>query len=151
MRILLDTNVLTRLASPHSALHQEALDAVAALRRQGDELVIVPQNLYEFWVVCTRPVAQNGVGLSPARVQTELAGAKSLYSLLDDNPAILPQWEQLVARHQVIGKNAHDARLVAAMLVHGIGRLLTFNAGDFQRFSGITVLTPQQELAPPPP
>jgi hypothetical protein len=33
-------------------------------------------------------------------------------------------------------------RIVAAMLVHGITQLLTFNADDFKRFSDIVVLSP---------
>ncbi len=70
-----------------------------------------------------------------------------MYPLLDDTAAVLPQWEQLVSRHQVVGKNAPDARLVAARLVHGVGRRLTFNPADFQRFPGITVVTPQEVLA----
>lgn len=32
------------------------------------------------------------------------------------------------------GKQVHDANLVATMLVHGVTRLLTFNAADFRRF-----------------
>jgi predicted nucleic acid-binding protein len=110
----------------------------------------VPQNLYEFWVVCTRPVAQNGLGLSPAEPQAELTRLKALFVLLDETPAVYPQWEQLVARHQVSGKNAHDARLVAVLMVHGLSRLLTFNVSDFARYPGVTVLEPGQVLAAPP-
>ena len=51
---------------------------------------------------------------------------------------------------RVIGKNAHDARLVAAMRVHGVTHLLTFNDQDFARYTGITVLTPAAVFAPPP-
>jgi hypothetical protein len=43
------------------------------------------------------------------------------------------------------------ACLVAAMIVHGLSRLLTFNVGDFQRYQMLTVLEPQQVLASPPP
>jgi hypothetical protein len=50
----------------------------------------------------------------------------------------------------VSGKKAHDARLVAAMLAHGLSRLLTFNVSDFARYPGITVLEPAQVLAGPP-
>jgi len=39
-------------------------------------------------------------------------------------------------------QTTHDARIVAAMVVHGITQLLTFNAADFNRFSDIVVLTP---------
>jgi predicted nucleic acid-binding protein len=147
MSILLDTNILTRSAEPQHPLYQVAADAVVLLLVQPDEPVLVPQNLYEFWVVCTRPVAQNGLGFSPQQAHAELSRLRTLYPLLDDTAALLPQWEQLVSQYQVVGKNAHDARLVAAMLVHGIGRLLTFNPADFQRFPGITVVTPQEVLA----
>jgi len=34
----------------------------------------------------------------------------------------------------VMGKNAHDTRLVAAMLRHDIKSILTFNSADFKRF-----------------
>jgi len=42
---------------------------------------------------------------------------------------------------------AHDARVVAAMHVHGIGNLLTLNVKDFRRFSGIAILSPEEVLS----
>src|SRR5262249_1552350 len=118
-------------------------------RLQGEQFCLVPQNLYEFWVVGTRPVAQNGLGLTAAEAQAELARLKSLFPVLDDTAAILPEWERVVVTHQVIGKNAHDARLVGAMNVHGIRQLLTFNPADFRRYPGITVLSPHDVLSSP--
>jgi hypothetical protein len=47
-----------------------------------------------------------------------------------------------------LGKNAHDARFVAAMMAHGLTHLLTFNPQDFRRYSGITVVTPAEILTP---
>jgi hypothetical protein len=44
--------------------------------------------------------------------------------------------------HQVTGKNVPDARLVAAMPVHGLTHILTFYAIDFARYSSITCLDP---------
>ncbi len=38
-----------------------------------------------------------------------------------------------MVRHQVSGTKVHDAKLVAAMHVHGIGKILTFNTADFAR------------------
>jgi len=55
----------------------------------------------------------------------------------------------LVIAHAVMGVNVHDARLVAAMLVHGLTHILTFNTADFRRFSQITVVHPS-ESAPEP-
>ena len=140
MRVLLDNNLLVRQLKPADPDHPIAQQAVAQLRASGNELVLVPQNLYEFWSVATRPADKNEYGLTPTAAASELASLRGLFTILGDTPAILPEWEHLVVTHAVIGKNAHDARLVAAMIVHGVTHLLTFNDGDFRRFP-ITVLT----------
>jgi predicted nucleic acid-binding protein len=41
------------------------------------------------------------------------------------------------------GKSTHDARLVAAMRVHQVTHILTFNIQDFTRYPGINILSPQ--------
>ena len=151
MSVLLDTNILTRLALHTHPMHRTAQDAVTALRHGGETLCIVPQNVYEFWVVATRPVAANGLGFTAPQADIELTRLETLFSLLPDTPAIFPEWRSLVVAHTVLGKNAHDARLVAAMLAHGLTRLLTFNVADFLRFAGITVLDPNTVPSPPPP
>jgi hypothetical protein len=57
-------------------------------------------------------------------------------------------WERLVTSTPVVGKNGHDARLVAAMMAHGLAHLLTFNAQDFRPYPGITAVTPTHVLTP---
>lgn len=52
----------------------------------------------------------------------------------------------MVAAHAVSGVRVHDARIVAAMNVHGVGRLVTFNDQDFRRYRGITVMTPAEVI-----
>ena len=65
-------------------------------------------------------------------------------SILVDTNVLLrrtqPDHEQ-VAQHSVRGAKVHDTRLVAAMNVHSVRSLLTFNSDDFVRF-GIEVLHP---------
>jgi predicted nucleic acid-binding protein len=41
-----------------------------------------------------------------------------------------------------MGKPSHDARLVAAMQVHGIKDVLTFERTGFTRYAGIEVVNP---------
>lgn len=158
MNVLTDANILLRSAEPGHPQYPPARAATALLRAQGYTLCVVPQNFYEVWVVGTRPVTANGLGWTAAEATTELASIRSGFTLLDDTPAVLPEWERLVAAYGVLGKKAHDARLVAAMHVHAVTRLLTFNDQDFRRYRGITVWTPADVLAsvpvspaPPPP
>ena len=61
-------------------------------------------------MVATRPVAQNGLGLSIPEAASELMRLKSMFPLLPDTPAIYPVWENLVIQYRVSGKPAHDAQ-----------------------------------------
>jgi len=42
----------------------------------------------------------------------------------------------------VSGIQVHDARIVAAMLVHQVQAILTFDLDDFKRYPGIVVIHP---------
>jgi predicted nucleic acid-binding protein len=149
MNVLVDTNVLMRSAEPTHVMHPAAIASAAILLGQGDRLCLAPQNLYEFWVASTRPKEQNGLGFDAGRAEGELARLKTQFAILGDSPAVLAQWENLIVKYQVIDKNAHDTRLVAAMIVHGIPRILTFNTADFQRYQEITAIAPADLLNAP--
>jgi predicted nucleic acid-binding protein len=96
MNYLIDTNILTRMADPAHAMHQEALDAVTLLIQQGHKLHVVPQNFYEFWVVATRPANVNGLGKTAAEALLDLTNLKGLFLWLDDSPLVYGVWEGLV-------------------------------------------------------
>ena len=151
MIVVLDANVLLRFSDPSAAQHAIALAALSALRASGHDLRTLPQSLYEFWVVATRPLANNGLGLSVAECEHMLAGIEILFPLLPDPPALFDEWRALVVAFACHGKVAHDARYVAALRAHGLTNLLTFNVADFARFPGITVLDPNVVATPTPP
>ena len=104
MRVLLDTNILTRSAQPSHPQHDVAVNSVSSLRARGDGLFLVPQNLYEFWVVATRPPGANGLGMTPELVQERLTELKRSFTLLQDTPSLFTAWENLVVENRVIGK-----------------------------------------------
>lgn len=147
MRVLTDTSVLIRLARQSDPNHERADAALYALRSRGDEPCIAPQVIYEFWVVCTRPVDVRGLGLTVADTTSKVRRLQQVFPLYRDERAIFERWEELVTQHDVKGKTAHDARLVAAMLRHGLTHLLTFDVSDFKRFIEITVITPSEVAA----
>ena len=115
MRILLDTNVLCRLAERGHPHHAVAENAVTKLRNDQHELCLVPQVLYEYWVVVTRPIAENGLGMASSDVDRAIDFCLDRFALFRDERGIFPVWRELVRQHDVKGKSAHDARLVAAM------------------------------------
>jgi predicted nucleic acid-binding protein len=142
--VLVDTSVLGRLANPDDPATTLALSAVQRLKGSGRALYIVPQNLFELWVVCSRPKAQNGLGYSPTTTAAELARMKRLFTFLPDNEKIYDICEDLVTTYQVSGKPAHDARLVAAAMAHGLREILTFDKAGFARFPTLAALHPSE-------
>ena len=139
MRVLVDTNILLRSAQPNHPLCRPATRAVAKLIRQGESVFFYPQNIAEFWNVATRPIALNGLGMSPEEAAREIGDIERSLTLLPDVPAIYDTWKRIVTLHRVLGVQVHDARLVAVMTVYGLESILTFDVSDFARYGSIAV------------
>jgi len=146
MAILIDTSVLGRLANRADKSHPVAAAAVAELHRQGELLHITPQNLVEFRNFATRPVSANGLGLAASATEGLAATFEAAFPLLDETPAIYPAWKAIVGALGVVGKQVHDARLLAVCHVHAVTHLLTFNVSHFVRMAafgpGVVVVDP---------
>jgi predicted nucleic acid-binding protein len=143
MRLLLDTNIIVRFSNLDDVQSPLVRSAIAQLLIRGDDLFLVPQSLYEFWSVTSRPSTgnSNGIGWKTPEVRAELNKLQEQFLLLLDTPEVFDRWLDLVTRHEVSGRPSHDARLAAAMQVHGLDTLLTLNAPDFKRY-GLNVLSP---------
>ena len=128
------------------SLYAVATETLMRLNDDDQDCILVPQVLYEFWVVATRPIDVNGLELSVDDAKLAIEKWMTAYRILLDEPGIYQLWESLVMTHQVKGKPAHDARLVAAMQQHQVTKLLTFNVRDFDRFPEISVYSPQEIL-----
>ena len=141
MSVLIDTNILLRRTQPNHEHHAIAMESVARLLTSGEAVCFTPQIISEFWNVLTRPVANNGLGFSISLALREVDKIERILTLLPDSPVTYTEWKRLVVKHNVLGAKFHDARLFAAMIAHGVGRILTFNTDDFTGF-GIEVLHP---------
>jgi len=146
MRVLVDTNILLRSAQPNHPLFSQAVQSVAKLIRGQESVFFCSQNIAEFWNVATRPSDRNGLGLSTDEALQEVANIEKSLMLLPDVPAIYTEWKQIVSSHRVQGVKVYDARLVAIMNVYAVENLLTFNAGDFERFRIVRVIQPASLL-----
>lgn len=147
MRCLLDTGVLLRMFDASGPRRPEILDALKLLCRLKYRTAIATQNVVEFWNVMTRPAsARGGYGLSVTMTEQRLTHLQRRCELLAETIAVFMEWKRLAAAHRVVGKAAHDAPLVAQMLVSQIPLMLTFNTNDFRRYPAITALTPQEFL-----
>lgn len=142
MRILVDTNVLLRAAQRRQVAGQSANNSIRKLHRQEHVLCVAPQNIVEYWNVCTRPADVNGLGLTVTATEQHVKELSRMFVIVPDSLQAFERWLELVVQHSVVGAKVHDARLVAVMKVHGIGSILTFNVKDFSRYDGVTAIHP---------
>ncbi len=142
MRYLVDTNVLLRWSNASTTDHNLCTKAIDSLVRDKNDLCICAQVLIEYRVVATRPLSVNGFGLGSDDVRRYMSDLREIFTVLPELPDIAERWEDIVDRYAVLGRQAHDARLVAIMLGHGIRDLITFNTRDFEKYSELNVHKP---------
>jgi predicted nucleic acid-binding protein len=140
---LVDTNILLRVSKADDPQYGFVRAALDKLFSSGAALYYTSQNLAEFWNVCTRPPGRNGLGLSTAETDRRARAIESMMALLPDGESVHREWRRLVVAYEVRGVQVHDARLAAAMLVHGIPCVLTLDESDFMRFAGVTAVHPR--------
>jgi predicted nucleic acid-binding protein len=147
MTYLVDTGVLLRAFDREAAEHKTILQAIRALLDSGEELAVTVQNLAEFWNVSTRPKNKNGVELPVETVTRRLRVIERLSIILTESSGSFEEWKRLLATHRVLGVKVHDARLVSVMLVSKVPTVLTLNSRDFQRYSEISAVSPDDIVA----
>ena len=146
MRIMLDSNILIRWLESIDPLQPLVDRAVDYLLRSGALPCYTSQNLGEFWNVLTRPLDLNGFGLTPQEADRRARMIEDQIPLLPGIPAVHTEWRRLLVAHNISGVQVHDARIAAAMRVHGIPRILTLNPRDFVRFPFVEAIHPAQLL-----
>ena len=99
MRILGDTNVLLRAAQRRREAGQSANNSIKRLNRQQHVLCVAPQNIVEFWNVCTRPADVNGLGLSVTAPERYVKKLSQMFVIVPDSLQTLEKWLELRLRY----------------------------------------------------
>jgi predicted nucleic acid-binding protein len=145
MAYLLDTGILLRLVDDRDALHPVVQEVVETLVARQEELFTATQNIGEFWNVATRPTLNNGLGLPSSEVHRLIESSiEPVCGIMLDVTATYSELKRLLGKYNVVGKQVHDARLVALMLTRQVNTILSLNARDFRRYEpeGISVVAP---------
>jgi predicted nucleic acid-binding protein len=130
--VFIDTNVLVYVSRPTAPQHTVAVAALAEVEASGCAVWVSPQILRAYLAVVTRPQAPAPAPPMAAAIADILPAA---FVVTGEGPVVLERLP--LQTHSVAGRQVHDANIVASMLVHGIARPLTFNAGDFRRFADV--------------
>lgn len=133
-RIMLDTNVLVAATDEARAEQRNALMVINEWAARGVTLCTSGQILREYFAVATRPVDRNGLGLKPADALSNVRAIRDRAAFLVEDARVTNRLLGLLADVECGGKQVHDANVVATMLAHGVGMVVTMNIADFARF-----------------
>jgi predicted nucleic acid-binding protein len=135
--ILADTNVLLCASAPSRELHQKAFRVLSQWPDEGVSICTSGQVLREYLVVATRGYELNGLGLSLAQALANRDRFEARMKFLDETQAVASRLRGLAESARCIGKQIHDANLVATALAHRVERILTDNTAHFARFGDV--------------
>lgn len=134
VRVMLDTNVLLAATDEGRPEHRDALSVLNDWAAADAGLYVSGQVLREYLAVATRPPKRNGLGLKLPDAVANVRAIRERTTLLAEDSRVTDRLLGLLADVECLGKQVHDANLVATMLVHGIGTIVTMNLADFARF-----------------
>ena len=142
-RAFLDTNVLLAATDEGRQEHERALAVLDEWPAAGVALYASGQVLREYLCVATRDVAENGLGLAPAEALSNVSAFRGRLRVLEESAKVSDRLIALLSTIHCLGKQVHDANVVATMLVHGIETIVTNNENDFSRFAEhIAIIAP---------
>lgn len=142
-RCFVDTNVLLAASDADREAHSACLDLVKSAMSGGVSLFVSGQVIREYLVVATRPISENGLGMTVKDALSNVAEFRKCIQVLDENTQVAQRLLQLIRKHEWKGKRIHDANIVATMLEHGLARLVTLNGKHFERIEGVSVVEPE--------
>lgn len=139
-RTLIDTNVLiyaTLQDDPRAERSRELLTAPG----EGERYVSV-QNLAEMYPNLTGPRMEYPDSPAAARAKIQSIACLPTLQVLPLTGDVQAIAMELCEKHGITKQRYYDAQLVATMVAHGIGTLVTENAPDFATMTEIRTINP---------
>jgi predicted nucleic acid-binding protein len=137
-----DTNILLAATDRDRKDHRHSREIFERGFKGELRIFACGQILREYLVVTTRPLENNGMGMTPAKAVENVASFNKCVQLLNETDATTRRLTSLIEKHKLKGKRIHDANLVAIMIENGLRKLFTLNPADFKIFTSIQTDTP---------
>jgi len=143
--IAVDTNILVYAHREDSPFHGEAYASIRGLA-EGDVPWAIPWPcLHEFLAIVTHSkIFDPPTPQDQAFDQVEAWMESPHLVLISESSGYLTHLAAAVKKGRIRGAKAHDARVVALCLHHGVRELWTADR-DFSRYRGFTVRNPLVE------
>lgn len=135
--VVVDTNVLLAATDRSRTAHEAA---TRLLNEDERRLALTPQIVREYLAVATRPAEDNGFGLAAGDAVTNVKQFLDDMDLLSEDGVSTAGLIDLIAGATALGKQVHDANVVAVALAHNARTIVTDNTRHFCRFDQLIAI-----------
>lgn len=139
-KVLVDTNVLLEATDEGRPFHGQALALFLNAPQDGVDLFLGTQVVREYLVVATRPVENNGLGMSPETALENIRRFRKRASLVAETLRAGEVFLEWAGRFEIRGKKLHDLQILATASVAGMDALITANMNDFPESSPLAII-----------
>jgi len=139
-KVLVDTNVLLEATDEGRPLHEKAWALFQNAPEGGVDLFLGTQVVREYLVVATRPVENNGLGMSTEAALENIRRFRKRASLVAETLRAGEVFFEWVGRFGIRGKKLHDLQILATASVADMDALITANDQDFPKSSPLTII-----------
>ena len=149
-KVFVDSNVLLRATFAGMNDHEACQATLDRLIDTDHELWISHQVIREFCVNATREdtfVKESAPQPNYNWVVDVVDLLPVQFSIADEDANVRREFHGLMRRERIVGKQLHDANIVATMQVNDIDTLVTRNERHFRRFPRIRLLSPKKDRA----
>ncbi len=144
-KVLVDTNVLLEATDEGRRLHHQALGLFQNASDSGVDLFLGTQILREYLVVATRPIENNGLGMTTDHALDNITRFQKRASLVAETLQSGELFLEWAGKYQIRGKKLHDLQILASATVAGMHALVTANERDYPQSTPLTII-PLSEL-----
>lgn len=141
--LAVDTNILVYAHRRETAEHPIASQRIRSLAEGAEPWAIPWPCIYEFFSVVTNTRIWKGAASEPQQAAEQIAAwaASPSLRLLGETNHFWPLLQKFLQRPRVRGPIAHDARIAAICIAHGVEALWTRDR-DFALFPELLVRNP---------
>lgn len=139
--VFVDTNVLFHARVTQSPFHQVADEMLTQFVATGNKIWLSRQIFREYLSVMSR-LGKFPIAIPIASLTDDIQEFESRFEIAEDGPQVTASLLTLLNTIPTLGKQVHDANIVATMLASGVTKLLTQNVADFQRYSHLITVIP---------
>jgi predicted nucleic acid-binding protein len=139
-KLLVDTNVLLEATDEGRRFHVRAMDLFRNASDDGVDLYLGTQVLREYLVVATRPIENNGLGMTTNTALDNIKRFRKRSSLVAETLQAGELFIEWAAKYGTRGKKLHDLQILATASVARMHALITANEKDYPKSSLITVI-----------